>query len=486
MLFRSCYFCLIFTFFNFVSSNQIILGETKTVDVAIVGGGLAGLSAAKKLLDGGKTVLVLEARDRVGGKILNQRLANGGVTEIGAEFVGPTQDKVLEYIDELGLKTFDTYNAGSTILWRNNTRTPYIPDPELGGAPPVPAEALIQIAAAQATLDSWAAELDVNAPWSHPKASSWDTTTLEEFIDASNSLSDTRFMFSSFSRALFGAEPHELSLLYVIAYIASAGNSTTKGTISRLVSIPDAAQAQRVEGGTQLIPTRLADKIGRSHISLNTAVKKIARTPRGYIIRTTSITVRARKVVVAISPPLINDIAFTPALPHARAQLNKRLRLGAMGKAIAIYKTPFWRKAGNHSGQVFSDYGGTKLTFDNSPSKPRYGALLGFIAGDAMRDLDMLSEDEVKANVTQDFVRYFGERAGRPEEVVIQRWGLEEYSRGGPVAIAPANTLVRFGRALRETVDGIHWAGTETAEYWTGYMDGAIRSGERVAREILG
>jgi monoamine oxidase len=147
------------------------------VDVVVVGAGLAGLTTARDLQAGGKSVLVLEARDRVGGKVHNAKLHNGGITEVGAEFVGPTQDKVLQMIKDLGLTTFKTYNEGKSILYRNNTRLAYTPDPQLGGAPPVSMDSLPEIATAQAQLAAWAAELDVNAPWNHPKAADWDKQT---------------------------------------------------------------------------------------------------------------------------------------------------------------------------------------------------------------------------------------------------------------------------------------------------------------------
>jgi monoamine oxidase len=456
------------------------------VDVAVVGAGLSGLTAARDLLAAGKTVKVLEARNRVGGKVHNQKLKNGGVTEVGAEFVGPTQDKVLQMIADLGLTTFRTYNEGKSVLWRNDTRTAYLPDPLLGGAPPVNLEALGQIAATQEQLNTWAAEVDVSAPWNHPQAAEWDKQTFAQYLSVSASHPDATFVLTTACKAIFAAEPREISLLYVTAYIASAGNETTKGSLTPLIAVEGGAQESRVEGGTGLIPERLADVVGSKHIALNAAVSSITKTSSGYTIVSRAGIVQAKQVVVAMPPPLLKRITFSPALPKARQNLIDGMKLPAIGKGVPIYSKPFWRKdEGGLSGQVISDSGATRVTFDSSPADVSFGAILGFILGDEMRALDKLSAAEAQERIIADDVRYFGPQAANITEFVLQRWDLEEWSRGGPVAIAPPNLLLANGPALREAVGGIHFAGTETSVYWTGYMDGAIRSGERVAREIL-
>jgi monoamine oxidase len=257
-----------------------------------------------------------------------------------------------------------------------------------------------------------------------------------------------------------------------------------------MISVEIAAQEQRVEGGTGLIPQRLAEKVGYEHILLNAPVASIKKGADSfYTVVSAAGTVKACKVVLALAPPLQKSITFSPPLPKERKALNDKMTMGAVGKGIAVYATPFWRTEFGGEGlnaQVLSDTGSSRVTFDNSPSNASFGAVLGFIFGDEMRALDHKSEAEVQAAVTSDYVRYFGEQARDTTELVVQRWDLEEWSKGGPVAHAPPRVLVPYGAALRKPVEGLHFAGTETGEYWTGYMDGAIRSGERVAREILG
>jgi monoamine oxidase len=456
----------------------------ESVDVAIVGAGLSGLTAARDLLKAGKSVIVLEGRDRVGGKVYNHPLKNGGVTEVGAEFVGPTQDKVLEMISDLGLETFDTYIDGQTVLYLNNTRSTYNPDPKLGGAPPLEQAALAQIASTRAQLDAWAAELNPSAPWSHPKALEWDRITFEQYLDRQNLLPDARFPLNTVSKSLFAANPSEMSLLYLLAYISAAGNESTVGNLERLLGTKGGAQEKRVVGGTGLIPERLAEKLGTEHIAFNAAVSSITKTYSGYDINSRAGKVHAKKVVLAMAPPLLRQIKFQPELPVSRQRLNHNMKMPSIGKGVPIYKTPFWRKDGL-SGQVLSNAGPVQLTFDSTPENTAFGAILGFILADEMRALDKLSPEECQKSLLDTYVRYYGEQAANVTEFILQRWDLEEFSRGGPVAVAPPNVLTRDGKALRESFDGIHFAGTETSEFWTGYMDGAIRSGERVAKEIL-
>jgi len=433
-----------------------------SVDVAVIGAGFSGLSAARDLL-------------------VNANLSNGGITEVGAEFVGPTQDRVLSLISTLGLETYNTYNDGDSLLFLNESLSPY----KNNAFPDIDATSLLQLGTAVALLDSMAAEIDVAAPWTHPNASLWDSSTFGAWLDIATPLPSARFLLDLFTTSVFSIETTEISLLYIIAYIASAGNETTPGTVQSLIDTANGAQAQRVQGGTQLIAMKLAESLGEDKIRFNAPVRSIRNSTRGYVVEGDGFWVQAENVVVAMAPPLAARIEYVPLLPAIRDQLTQRMPMGSIGKAVAIYGSPFWREKGLN-GQVVSDSGTTRATFDNSPSDGSFGALMGFIEADEMILLDGKSEDEVQAAVLKDFVNYFGLQAMNVTEFVLQRWDNEEFSRGAPVAYCPPGVLTRFGPALRESVGGIHFAGTETALYWTGYMDGAIRSGERVAQEILG
>ncbi|KAB8227033.1 flavin monoamine oxidase family protein [Aspergillus alliaceus] len=460
------------------------LASTRDVDVAIIGAGLSGLAAAKDIAKAGKTFLILEARSRVGGRVLNAHLANGEVQELGAEFVGPTQDRVLALADELGLTTYPTYTTGKAILYRNGTVTPYDADLATGGLPPVSSEAQEELASLMTELDALASELDVNAPWEHGNALLWDSMTLKSFFESRIGLQDSRLLFDTAIRSILSTETEEPSLLYMLSYIAAAGNQTTPGTITRLIGSKGAAQDSRVDGGTQLLAEKLAERLGRGNILLNSPVREVKLQDGRYSVRSDQVKVTARHVIIAMSPPMAGRISYDPLLPAARDQLTQRMPMGSIGKAIAIYPRPWWRELG-FNGQVQSDTGVIRATYDNTPASEGFGSIMGFIEADEMRALDGVSEAEIKRHVTRDLINFFGPQAANVSQILLQRWDLEEFSRGGPVAYCPPGLLSKYGPSLRNPAARIHFAGTETAPYWTGYMDGAIRSGERVAAEVV-
>jgi monoamine oxidase len=460
------------------------LVSCRDVDVAIVGAGLSGLATAKDLAKAGKTFVILEARSRVGGRVLNAHLPNGEIQELGAEFVGPTQDRVLALADELGLTTYPTYTSGKAILYRNDTVTPYEADLATGGLPPVSSEAQEELSSLMAELDALARELDVNAPWKHANASLWDGMTLKSFVESRIRLSDSLLLFDTAIGSILSTETEEPSLLYMLSYIAAAGNQTNTGTITRLIGSKGAAQDSRVNGGTQLLATELAERLGQENILLNSPVQEVKLKDGRYSVTSDKVKVSAKHVVIAMSPPMAGRIVYDPLLPAARDQLTQRMPMGSIGKSIAIYPKPWWRELG-YNGQVQSDTGVIRTTYDNTPASERFGAIMGFIEADEMRALDGVSEAEIRELIVSDLVHFFGPQAANVTQILVQRWDLEQFSRGGPVAYGPPGLLSKYGPSLREPAGKIHFAGTETAPYWTGYMDGAIRSGERVAAEIL-
>lgn len=457
-------------------------GLVDHVDMAIVGAGLSGLTAAQKLLDAGKTVAVIEARDRIGGRIWTHNLKNGGVTELGAAFVGPTQDRVLSLMEELRIESFNEYNEGSYLAFFEDQRLEY---PSAAPLPPLDDATMEQIIEVMERIDELVAGINVKEPWESPSASRYDSITLQDWAYDIVTTNTGRQVFEVAVASIWSVTSKQLSLLYALSYVAGAGNETTPGTFERLIFTSGGGQESRIAGGAGLIPERLADKIGRDKIRLSTPIESITRQECGFhLLQAKDKSFLARKVIVAMSPPVAARITYSPPLAPERQELMKRMFMGNEGKMNAIYKKPFWRELGL-SGEALSATGTVRATFDASPADASYGAILGFIGAEQMKELDNATEAEIQTLVKRDYVRYFGPQAADAEEWVLVRWDNEEYSLGGPTALAGPNMLTRLGAALRKPCGGIHWAGTETSDYWIGYMDGAIRSGERVAREIL-
>jgi monoamine oxidase len=454
----------------------------KKADVVVVGAGLAGLSAARAIAQAGRSVVVLEARERVGGRTFNRPITGGSYIDAGAEFVGPTQDRIKALAQAVGVKTFPTYNTGNNVYWKDGKRETYGASGPTGVAPPDPTYLpdLLQIIP---RLNSMAEQIDVNAPWEAPEAVDWDSQTFYSWVKANVVNPDFMRLVSTATDAIFGQEPRDLSLLYVLFYLAASGDETHPGTFERNFQTAEGAQEERFVGGSQQIALKVAAELGGS-VALNAHVRQITQEDKGVKVFLDKGRVAAKQVIVAIPPALTARIDYEPLLPVLRDQLTQRAPMGTYAKVDVIYDKPFWREEGL-TGQTVSLNGPVTVTFDSTPVEGSPGVLLGFIGGAGARSWYGLSAEGRRQAVIANFVDYFGSNAANPVQYVENAWAEERFTRGDPVAGLGPGTLLDFGAALRAPVGRIHWAGTETADYWVGYMDGAVRSGERAAAEVL-
>ena len=462
--------------------------KTRKADVVIVGAGLSGLTAARRLVAAGRSVIVLEARDRVGGRTLNEPISGSEITEIGGEYVGPTQDRILALAKEVGVKTFPVYNNGVNVLIAEGQRTFY---PSVPGLPEKPDIAAAIVKGFE--LDKLATKVPVKAPWTAPNAAQLDKQTLGQWIDANIPQQDARRVFNAAVNSVWGVDGDKLSMLYVLFYIASAGDKKTPGSFARLISVQDGAQQDRFVGGSQLVSIRVADRLGWSEkptaakgvrVIGSAPVRKISQTSGGVRVVADGITVDAKQVIVTTPPALAAKIKYSPSLPAGKMALLKGMTPGNLTKAEAIYETPFWRDDGL-TGQSVSDLPVGSVTFDNSPPDASPGVLFAFVGGSAEKNWQKLSAADRKAAMLASFAALFGPKALAPTDYFERDWDdHQEWSGGAPVSHTNPGVMSKYGKYLRTSVGRIHFAGTETADYWTGYMDGAVRSGERVATEV--
>lgn len=466
-----------------VPSAALADRSVRRADVAVVGAGFAGLTTARELVRRGRSVVVLEARGRVGGRALNGELPDGVVFERGATFIGPTQTRIKALADQMGVGTFPTYDRGDNVYLTRDGRSTYSDQGFSGTAPPDPT-ILGDVARLVVRIDQMAREVPVDAPWTAPHAQEWDAQTLEAFARA-NSDGKPRFfkLLDVVTRAALGADAREVSLLFTTLFVAQSGNRRNPGTFERNFNTRMGAQQTRFHGGSQLVAIRAAERLG-GRVVLGSPVRRIATEWNGVRVESDRATVHARRVVVALPPLLAREIAYEPELPVRRRRLLAGLRQGTLTKATAFYDRPFWRGEGLN-GTVISLKGPFGATFDDSPPGARHGIVFGFIGGDAARAHARLSPAARRARVLSELGAAFGKRALTPTGYLETDWNRMPWSRGCPLAFAPPHVLTRYGPALREPVGPIHWAGTETSDYWAGYMDGAVRSGERVAAEVL-
>ncbi|MCD0450867.1 FAD-dependent oxidoreductase [Actinocorallia sp. API 0066] len=455
--------------------------EPLEVDVAIVGGGLSGLTAARDLVAAGRSVVVLEARDRPGGRVYGLPLGDGTTSEGGAEFIGPTQDRIAALAQSLGVATFKTYNTGKNVYHRNGRRSLYATDGLLGAVPPD--WGVIDLELALTRLGNAANKITPGTPWTAQGAEDWDSQTFHTWSRANTLSSGARFLLDAFISTTLSVRAKEVSLLYVLNYIAAAGNAGNPGDVDRLINTAGGGQESRFVGGSQEVPVRLAAALG-DRVRLSAPVRRIAQEGDRVVVTADGVTVSAKRAVVAMSPAVTAKIEFLPGLPAARAQLAQRFPMGSVAKFVAVYPTPFWRAEGL-TGQAVADSGAIDATFDNSPPDGSRGILMGFVSQTNLRSLRAGSAADLTAACLASFTKLFGAQAGAPTRTAHQIWDDEPWSGGGPTGITAPGVLTEFGPALRAPHGLVHWAGTETSDYWTGYMDGAVRSGERVAAELL-
>ena len=409
------------------------MAEVREVDVAIVGAGLAGLVAARDLRAAGASTVVLEARDRVGGRLLNESIGDGAIVEVGGQWIGPTQDRIAALAREAGVETFPTYDEGANVIeWRGRLRR------YSGTIPRINPAVLADVLRAQRKLNRMAIEVPLDRPWTAPRAGEWDAQTAHTWFRRHVRTRAGRELLQLATEAVWAAQPEDVSLLHVLFYIHSAGR------LEHLLDTGGGAQQDRFVGGSQLVPIALAAQLGPDAVIGSAPVRRIEHGASGVTIHAGAV-VRARRTIVAIAPTLAGRIVYDPPLSGHRDQLTQRMPLGTVAKCMAIYDEPFWRADG-FSGQGTSDTGPVKLTFDNSPPGGSPGVLLGFVE---------------------------------------RLWAEEEFTRGCYGCHMPTGAWTGFGEALRAPIGPLHWAGAEVAQVWSGYMDGAVRSGETAAREVL-
>lgn len=440
------------------------------VDVVVVGAGLAGLSCARALESGGARVAVIEARDRVGGRTLSKTIGKGTV-DLGGQWLGANQPKLEALAKELGVATFPTYHQGKKVLSLGGKVSTYG-----GSIPSLPLLDLVDMQRTLWTLDRRTSRIVTESVLESRDAAELDGITLESFKSQSIRSNKVKALVDAVVRVVFGAEPRDLSLLYFLLYSASGGG------LMKLAEIDGGAQQTRFVDGAQSLSIRLAERL-KSSPMLGVPARTIRQDATGVVVRGDTMTIHAKRVVVAIPPSLAGRIEYDPLLPVARDQLHQRMAMGATVKCLAMYDRAFWREDG-FSGEIVTD-GDVCVSFDNTSHDGAQPCLVAFVVGEAARRWSARPEQERRKVVLDAFAKAFGDKARDPSLYVEQDWSTERWTGGCPVGVLGTGALTTSAAALRTPVGRIHWAGTETAVRWMGYMEGALASGERAAREVL-
>lgn len=442
------------------------------VDVAVIGAGLSGLTCARRLQQAGVEVVVLEARDRVGGRTLNAPIAEGRVVELGGQWAGPGHQEIRRVAAEVGVGTFPTHITGSHLFARAGRTSRY-----RGDVPNRTPLGLLDFRLGQWRLERLARRISLDAPAEAAWAKACDTSTVQSWMDRHMHTRSGRELMRLTIKAVLAAEPSELSLLHWLFCMA------TSGGLNSLIRTEGGYQQDRFLGGSQQIAVRLAELLG-DRVHLDAPVRRIEYADSGARVVTDTVQVEADAVVVAIPPSLTGSVAFDPPLPASRMQLAQRMPGGTVIKFIAVYRRPFWREVGL-SGHATVVDGPISMTFDNSPPDGYPGALVAFALADDARQLAASTAEHRREVVLDQLAILFGPDAAAPEQFLELCWPAEEWTRGCYAGNFGPGGWTAFADVLRTPVGCLHWAGAETAIVAYGSMDGAVSAGERAAGDVL-
>lgn len=443
------------------------------VDVCVVGGGFAGLTAALRLKQAGRSVVLLEARDRVGGRTFTVTRPDGSWIDKGGAWVGPTQDRIYALMDEFGVSTFKQYTGGQAMMvvggkqYRYRGTIPWSMSPW----------ASLNLGAGFYGISRLCKSIPLDAPWEAKNAAKWDRMTLAQWLDKNVMSKAAHDLLDAAVGGCYTSATSEVSMLFVLYQMASGGGP------GFVLGGKGASQDARIVGGMGAIYQPMAAELGDA-IRLSQPVRSITQDADGVTVRSDGDGIRARHVIVAVPVAIASQIVYEPMLPTDRAFLHQRMPSGAIVKISIVYDEPFWRDDGL-CGQSVAPGTPAPVTIDACTHAGTPGILCVISEGPTARAYERLDETERRQSVLDTLVHRFGPKAGKPVDYVEQNWGREPYSGGGMLSHAPPGVLTEFGHALREPCGRIHWAGTESSAKMCGWVDGAIRSGERAASEVM-
>ncbi|GAB7146233.1 flavin monoamine oxidase family protein [Mycobacterium riyadhense] len=443
------------------------------VDFCVVGAGFAGLTAALRLKQAGRSVALLEARDRVGGRTFTVTRDDGVWIDRGGAWIGPGQDRIYALMEEFGVPEYKQHNDGDAMMIVDGKKHRY------GGKLPwtMSPWAVANLGVGLLTMEQMCKTIPRDAPWEAKDAAEWDRSSLGDWLERNVLSRPAREMLDMALAGPYTCAASEVSLLWMLLQMASAGGPAF------VISGKGGAQDARPVGGMGALYGPMAAELGDA-VQLSRPVRQIAQDADGVTVHSDGMTVRARRVIVTIPMAIAGSIVYEPMLPVDRSFLHQRMPGGAVIKVSIVYDEAFWRSDGL-SGQSASPGAPATLTIDACTDTGNPGIMCVISEGTAARQLTQLDEDERKAAIIGELVNRFGDKADKPVEYHEQNWTVERYSGGGMISHTPTGVLTEYGTALRTPCGRIHWAGTESSAIMCGWIDGAIRSGERAAAEVV-
>jgi monoamine oxidase len=454
-------------FYSFTKNN-----EDELYDVVIVGAGLSGLTAARRLTKANKKILVLEAQDRVGGRTWSQPIGENDFMDVGGQWIGKGHDSMYRLVAEAGLKTFPTYTNGKSILRKNSENKIYS-----GDTPPLGLFALLATQKAMNRLDNASSALSLESPWQAPNAIPLDNISIGSWIDETISNKNARTLIKRMAEGELCQSVENVSALQAFA----AANAT--GSFKQAEKVEDGALRDRILCGAQGVSHFLHRQL-KDVVKLNCPVSFVKQLEHYLLIGNESFSVRAKKVIITAPLPVVKRIHFTPALPKEKQILIDSMEMGTVTKCHAVYAKPFWRAQGLNGSSTCLDEV-VELTVDNSVPSSEKGIITSLIHADRAKSLLKLSDQERKQVLLNAYADLFGEQALHPLLYHDYSFTNNPWIGGAYSGFFKKGIFSRYGEHIAKPYGNIHWAGTETSSLFKGFMEGAVLSGERVAMELI-
>jgi monoamine oxidase len=454
-------------------AKKKLADDSRRVDVVVVGAGFSGLTAARALTKAGKRVVVLEARDRVGGRVKSGKIA-GRTVDVGGMWAAASQTHILELIKEFGFHLAPQFETGKNISEANHRRFEGSGNTfGWGKNTDEEAERFMK------KVDDLSQGVPLDAPWKAAKAFEYDSMTAEAWFEKNTTNVEVLKTMQGLSRGILAADAYQFSFLYFLFYMRSGDSLVAQAGFGQ-----GTAQAWTVQETMHGVAAKLAEGLGEA-IVFESPVRAISQDDAGVAVESDKGTWQAEYAVVCLPPPLALRIRYEPILPPQREILLQHMPMGSVIKFWVAYEKPFWRGRG-YSGLVTSDELPSNLVCgDGGISDSGPGFLVGFMEGRGGILWTGKGKEARKKAVVDRLVQFWGPEAAVPIDYEDQDWPSDPWSRGCYMAAPGIGILSSVGAVIREPHGRVHWAGTETADRWAGYIDGAVRSGERASVEVL-
>ena len=443
--------------------RDLALPSHVTLDAIVIGGGLAGLSAARRLKNQGASVLVLEARNRIGGRISTEVLPNGQPIDLGAQFVCDAQRRISELVDEVGLTRVQPHVTGDHLFISSNKTTPVRFSED---AMPLPLFGKLDM-----LIANWRFERVLHD--FRNDISRLDAISASTFLRRLTQNNVTESFISGLIEAEYCVSLDEISAYELLEQVSSMGG---------LSGLSNSDQWFLSEG-TKPLAEHLRTGLGGSSL-LNSPAQSIEIKGDRATVETTRGRYSAKHIIVAVPPQLYDKLGLLNVIPPKRSRVLAAYRLGKVIKTLLVFDTPWWRAKGL-SGRIQQTGSFFNSAVDCSPPGGRVGILAIFSTSRSARNLGMNHPESVRIRLSMEWLRQVTNTT-IPSAIAARSvdWSADPWSLGGYASVRPLGGWLAVPQ-LFAPVGKIHFAGTETATEWRSYMEGALESGERAAQSIL-